>query len=486
MNKFSPEKWFAPLMKRDSAPDLFGSNNMFGSIANNALGWLGAFDFLPTDNQGGIMSLTGENLDRKAQWLGLSSKQMQYWAYCYCAPLASVIDRIANADANGRVQFITDDLLPVKNTSKVPVLARIKKLMLQPNPEQTWDEFDSQQVAFCKTFGYCPVFAVGPAGMDKSYTIALFNLNPFYATPVINRDYSLFADKKDKNSRKISSWRLTILGTNYDIPSEDILLLKDGHMDATDDSGVLPLSKVAGLDYFVSNICAAMEADNVLLKKKGPLGVFSGDAKPDMAGTTPMPIAEQTDLQEQLKRYGLTRGQLQHVISKWPIKWNPMSFNVAELMTKETVRQGTDGICDRMDYPAELMSGKNATYENRNSAERFLYQNNIIPFSLRRMSRYNIFLGLQDTDYNIRLDYSHLPVLMVREDLWKESQANNENSQAFVTMWEKGTITMNEYRKKLGMDELGSEGDKYYPQWLEENKIMQTQKKEKNVKATKS
>lgn len=478
LQKIIANNW-PQLAQREWKEDLSASSNMFGSIANSGMNWLGSWDFLPTDNTGGIMSLTGENLDRKAQWLGLGTRQMQYWAYCYCAPLAAVIDRIANADANGRVCFLTDDGKLIANPNKIPMMARIRKLMLKPNPMQTWDEFDSQQVAFCKTFGYCPMFAVGPVGMDKTYSIAFFNLNPFYAQPVINHDYSMFA-VTGPNTNPIKEWTLTILGTSYTIPSSDILLLKDGHMDATDNSGVLPLSKVAGLDYFVSNICAAMEADNVLLKKKGPLGIFSSDAKPDMAGQTPMPPTEQKDLQEQLARYGLTRGQMQHVISKWPVRWNPMSFSVSELMTKETVRQGTDGICDRMDYPAELMSGKNATYENRNSAERFLYQNNIIPFSLRRMARYNIFFGLQDTDYNIRLNYDHLPVLMVREDLLNEGQANKENSIGFSTMWKDGVITQNQYLKKMGMDELGAEGDIYYPQWLEQNKIMQKQVKPTN------
>ena len=139
----------------------------------------------------------------------------------------------------------------------------------------------------------------------------------------------------------------------------------------------LPLSKVAGLDFFISNICASMEADNVLLKKKGPLGAWSFDPKPDMAGTIPMTPDDKKEIQEDLKQYGLNWHQFQYVVSKIPLKWNAMSFNLRDLMTKETTRQGIDGICDRFGYPAELMSGKNATYENRSSAEKFLYQNNI-------------------------------------------------------------------------------------------------------------
>jgi len=155
-----------------------------------------------------------------------------------------------------------------------------------------------------------------------------------------------------------------------------------------------------------------------------------------------------------------------------------MSFNVQELMTKETVRQGTDTICDRLDYPAELMSGKNATYENRNSAEKFLYQNNIIPFSLRRMSRYNKFFGLTSTEYNIVLNYSHLPVL--QEDLVKSGQARYYNSQSLLIDWQAGMITRNQYLAFQNMPEVVG-GDVYYPQWLKDNPLMQQQKANKNA-----
>ena len=228
----------------------------------------------------------------------------------------------------------------------------------------------------------------------------------------------------------------------------------------------LPISKVAGLDYSVSNICAAMEADNVLLKKKGPLGVFSYDPKPDMAGTIPLNPDDKQELQDELARYGLTAGQLQYIISKKPLKWNAMSFNLRDLMTKETVRQGIDSICDRFGYPAELMSGKNATYENRNSAEKYLYQNNIIPFSIRRMSRYNTFFNLDEVGASLSLDYNHLPVL--QEDIMKAGQARKAMSESLVLDWESGLITFNEYRKLSNLDEVAGM-DIYYPDWLKLN-----------------
>lgn len=453
MNIF--QKAISKVTGRNSGVDLFGSTNMFGSIAQTGLPIPANMDFIPNGFNGETIDLTGTNVD--ATWLGLQSVVMQYKAYNYCSPLAAVIDRLAEADTNGIIRFIDEKGKDVKNPNKIPTLSRLKQLLKKPNPWQTWEEFNSEQVVLCKIFGYCPVFAVCPIGFDKSYSKMLINLNPYFARPIYNEGYDIWIEK----SNPIKQWNVSIYGTEHQIPSGDVMLLKDGFMSEQRNHLGLPLSKVAGLDYFVSNICAAMEADNVLLKKKGPLGVFSHDPKPDMAGWLPLTTEQKDDLQQDLKRYGLTIGQLQYVVSKTPIKWNAMSFNLRDLMTKETVRQGIDGICDRFGFPAELMSGKNATYENRNSAEKYMYQNNIIPFSLRRMARYDEFFGLEDV--KLVMDYTHLPVL--QEDIAKSSQARKFNSESLDVDWKAGIITFNEYRNAQGLADVAGM-EIYYPEYL--------------------
>lgn len=451
---------------RSQQTDLAASNNMFGSIAQQGMfPFATQMDFIPDGFNGETVSLTGDNVDVQARWLGLSMKSMQYWAYNYCAPLSTVIDRLAEADTNGILRFREDeDERPLKKSkiNKVPQLKRIQKLFNEPNPLQTKEEFNSQQLVYCKTFGYCPVWCITPYGFDKDYTVAMFNLNPFYCEPTANQDYDCYAKAGSPNANPISFWTLTIHGTRYEIPASEIVLIKDGYMDKSDRNG-LPLSKVEGLDYYVSNICAAMEADNVLLKKKGPLGVFSHDSKSDMAGAVPMTPAAQDDLQAQLKRYGLTLGQLQYVVSKYPVKWNPMSFNLRDLMTKETVKQGVDGICDRFGYPAELMAGKDATYDNKAMSEKYMYQNNIIPFSLRRMARYNLFFGLNDTDYTMYLCYKHLAIL--KEDVVKASQAREAYSNSIQIDFEGGRMTWNETRDLMDLERVDGM-DIYYPEYI--------------------
>jgi hypothetical protein len=455
-----------------------GPAHMFGSMAAGRVPISTQKDFIPVDNVGGTLPLNPD-ADVSPIWLGLNTIFMQTWAYDYCSPLAAVIDRLAEADTNGRIEFLNPDGSTIPNVNKVPNLYRIKKLFSRPNPLQTWHEFNNEQVVLCKQYGCCPVFAIGPRGMDKSYTKFMINLSREFADPVKNENFDLLSDNED-NLNPISGWKLRLFGEEYVIPSSDVILVKDGLSPKPNGSNLgLPRAKMEGLDYWISNICAAMEADNVLLKKKGPLGIFSHDPKPDIAGWTPMEATEKDEIQNELTRYGLSWGQLQYVISKVPIKWNPMSFNVRDLMTKETVRQGIDGICDRFGYPAELMSGKNATYENRNSAEKFLYQNNIIPFSLRRMAVYNNFFGIE----NMVLDYDHLPVL--QEDIMKSGQAREAMSASLVMDWQAGMISYNEYRDLQGLDKKPGMDDYFYKDYLKDNPIV-VKKQKSTLKPVKS
>jgi len=438
--------------------DLTGG--LFGTIARKRIPFPTGKDFIPLDNDSNVLYLTK---DGQPHWLGMDKKNMQYWAYQYCAPLAGVIDRLAEADTNGRVKFLHDkDMKKVDNISKVPKLARINTLLKNPNPFQTWQEFNSEQIVYCKIFGYCPIFCVGPKGMDKSYTTGMFNLNPVFCSPTKKDEVDIYSDKINP----VDYWEIKIFGQSIKIPPDDILVVKDGFID--NDGDGLPMSKLCGLDFAISNICAAMEADNVLLRKKGPLGIFSYDPKPDnVAGYLPMTNSSKDELQNELSRYGLSLNMLQYIISRTPIKWNPVSFDATQLKTKETIQQGTDQICDRLGYPAELMSGKNATYENRHTSERFLYQNNIIPFSLRRMARYDKFFELDD--YTLIQDFTHIAVL--QEDIQKAATAFKDKTTGLDLMWKSGLLSYNEYRVELKMDKIAGKDDYFYTDYTRENEV---------------
>lgn len=403
--------------------------------------------FIPVDNKGDVL-LLNEMLKTGASWRTLQSKDQQYWAYMFCSPLASVIDRQTNADLNGEIEILKDD----KDYDTSRYAKAVKNRLNAPNPLQDWYEFRAQQMIYKKIFGYCLMYTMEFASSpDRSFNF-LWNINPLYAEPEGNDKFSLA-----KSPNPIKQWNITFgyeYADNITIPAEKIIIFKDGYMDKTDYYG-LPISKIAGLEWAISNICAAMEADNVLLRKKGPLGFISQDSSKDpVAGYIPLNSKEKQEIQDDLLKYGLSWSQWQYVVTRHGLRWNPMSFNVKDLDTKGTIREGIDMICDRFGYPAELMSGKNATYENRTSSERWLLNNVTIPENKRDMLKYTLYYDVNVTDY-----FGDVPVL--QDAVLANGQGLNYRTAALDVQYKSGIITKNQYLQALELDTV-DDGDTYY------------------------
>lgn len=429
------------------------TNNLFGAIAGLSGSLVRpAPDFIPIDGSGKTLQLTNTS----ANWLGLRSRQMQYWAYVYCAPLSAIIDKLAECDINGVVEAIKND--GTEDYSQSNTVKRLMNLLNKPNPIQSWEDFRSEQVAYKKIFGFCPVFPIIPKGFsDPTYATSIWNLLPWLCTPQINSGFNIYST----SGTPVKQWTMSIFGQAVMIDGDKIMMLTDGVVKDSGTQYMLPLSKVAGLDYAVSNCCYSQEADNVLLRKKGPIGAWSHDPPTDsMAGYLPMKKEEKKELQDDLAQYGLSWDQFQFLVTRQRVKYVSAGFNVKELMTKETFNQGVEIMCDKFGVPAECLSFKDAKYENRAAAEKFMYQNVVIPGNNRDMRVYTNFFGLQklDTPVKLRCDYDELPIL--QDDMGAAAKAMLDKTEAVNNQYKDGYITKNMARQELGHDSI--EGEDYY------------------------
>jgi hypothetical protein len=442
------------------------TNNLFGAIA----GLQGSLvrpapDFIPIDGSGKTLQLTNTS----ANWLGLRSRQMQYWAYVYCAPLSAVIDKLSECDINGELEAIKTD--GTEDYSQSNTVKRLMNLLNRPNPIQSWEDFRAEQVAYKKIFGFCPVFPIIPKGFtDPTYATSIWNLLPWLCTPQINSDFNIYST----SGTPVKRWTMSIFGQAVTIDGDKIMMLTDGIVKDSGTQYMLPLSKVAGLDYAVSNCCYSQEADNVLLRKKGPIGAWSHDPLTDsVKGYLPMKQEEKLELQKDLAEYGLSWDQFQFLVTRQRVKYVSAGFNVKELMTKETFNQGVEIICDKFGVPAELLSFKDAKYENRAAAEKFMYQNVIIPGNTRDMRVYTNFFGLNklDTPVKLRCDFDELPIM--QDDMGASAKAMLDKTDAVNNQYKDGYITKNMARQQLGYDSI--EGQDYYYTDSPEYKVTQEQ-----------
>jgi hypothetical protein len=433
-------------------------NTLFGTIAGPQayLSKAPNVDFIPLDGKGKTLQIKGQH----ATWLGLKNRLQQKFAYEYCFPVSSVVDRLAEYDISGIVEILRlggkgkDDYLT--GTWATLMNARLA----QPNPLQSWEQFRGQQVVYKKVFGFCPVFPIVPEGMGPEYCTSIINIPPWLFDAKSTKEILY----KSSLNEIVKEYTVTILGKSFTLTSEQVFILEDSFLQDEDTDFLLPQSRLVGLDMAVSNVCAAMEADNVVLKKKGPLGVWSHDAaatKDAVAGYIPMTPDEKQELQNDLSRYGLTLSQYQYIISRTAVKYASAGYNVQELGTKATVTQGEQAICHRFGFPYVLYEQTETSFANGKEAAKDVYQNNIIPNNRKDLTKYEKFFKAKENNAKITCDYSHISAL--QEDELHRAQAKLALNNALEKEWLNNMITRNQYLTALGYDTLpGEEGNVYY------------------------
>jgi hypothetical protein len=433
--------------------------NLFGTIANgSSLALLSSSaGFIPSNNKGDVVMIKGET----AVWLGMKVPMQQLYAYEYCYPLASVIDRLAEADIAGTIGIYYLKGKGGKGNPANSVFSNnLMRLLKRPNPMQTYEQFRAQQIVYKKIFGFCPVLPIVPAGFGPENAVMMLNLPPWLFT-AIPAQYDLLQSAVDG---MIKEYRVSLLGKVITLRPDQVMILDDGFTYSMQSYFLLPQSRLVGLDFAISNLCAAMEADNVLLRKKGPLGFISHDAaatKDSTAGYIPMGDDEKEELQDALSAYGMTWAQHQYVISRTAAKWNPMSFDVKALGTKETILESCRAVCQRYGFPYVLFQDSDATYSNQESAHKKLYDNNIIPNNKRDMSKYNDFFKCEENNVEVCADYDDLAVF--QEDALNSGRARAYRDQGMQLEFQNNIITVNEWREANDLDLLpDAEGNKYY------------------------
>jgi len=302
------------------------------------------------------------------------------------------------------------------------------------------------------------VLAIVPATMDAEFAVGLINLPPWLFSPIQKGRANFLATDI---SELVDGWRVNVMNQVHVFKPNDIFILEDSFMLDEKEFLLLPQSRLVGLDMAISNCCAAMEADNVLLRKKGPLGFVSQDAAAgkDQMGPLPLTKTQKNVFQRALNNYGLGWGQFQYLVSRHPMKWVSMSYDTKQLGTKETVQASEKAICHRFAYPYVLYEEQDATYANGGNAKKGVFQDNVIPSNVKDFNKYNKFFKASENNCKIECDFSH--VAAFQEDEKFKAQARQLNDQGLEIEFQNNIITLNQWRTQLGYDTT-ADGDVYF------------------------
>lgn len=430
--------------------------NLFGTIAQSTgIGRQSAhIDFVPGGEGGQIINISGRG-KAEAIWLGLKNPLQQKYAYEYCYPFASIVDRLAEADTTGDLEIIKCRGKGKDDFAKNAWSQNMRKLLAQPNIMQSWEQFRGQQMMYKKVFGFCPVLPIVPNSMSPEYATAMINIPPWLFDPV-GTGRMLYESKMEDI---IQHYNVTILGQSFQLRPDQIFILEDSFLQDERRGFLLPMSRVCGLDFAISNLCAAMEADNILLRRSGPAGILTSGAKDGVGSSVPLTTEERKEVQDDLAQYGMSWSQFQFMISRNPMQLQTIGFNAKQMGTKETIEGAEKAICHRYNYDYVLYEASSSTYANQGGAHKSLYQNNVIPGNKKDMNKYNKFFKAEENDCKIVTDYSELPIM--QENELEKANAAKAWDDALLLRYKNGIITKNMWLTQIGLETV-PDGDTYY------------------------
>lgn len=355
-------------------------------------GKIGTFTSL-TDMQN-LLSLFGKG-DRFN--IDCTTKTGQQASYDLCPLVQTIVEKRSQYMANGKYMI---NGKPIEN---VPGTNPIKKIILAPNPLQSIGEFQNQVNIYRDVFGYCPIYIHYPANRNTGTPIALWAINPLY--------FSYTKTNKIINQNSISgivqsfNFRITPDSSEVTLTGDQlnqIYILKGRTSSKTD--AVLMQSPLYGCSDLVNNFNAATNVYGNLIKQS-ILGIISNRST-GMENVINSADEKENIQSELLRRYGLTTGKDNVIVSNSNLFFQSLMTNVGNLQIPQAMTKSLDSLCDKLGFATELLAEKQGTYENKKAAEIGQYQNETIPDSLEYCRALSSILGAE-----IMLDFSHVAVL---------------------------------------------------------------------------
>jgi hypothetical protein len=319
-----------------------------------------------------------------------------------------------------------------------------------PNYFQSKEEFFGQTNLFRDIFGNEFINLTIPIGMSKP--IGLFSL-PSQNVEVVNVNsvhsgtgpFFLLKDLPESVQYKFKDTD----GKVYPLRYENLLHLNDNNVVFKNNPDFLKgLSKLDALAAPLENIKVAYEARNVIIVNRGAIGILSNAARDGIGSAAPMNKFEKEKLQQEFKKYGLSKNQWQIIITNLALNWQQMSIDIDKLKLFDETREDTLKICDAYGTPYELLASiRNTTFDNKKEAKRQWYRETIIPEANARIAGINRKYKTIERGFRFLPMFDHLPIFDTEKMERARSLYFMVNS--LTKALEDTAIDLDQYRKEL-------------------------------------
>lgn len=339
-------------------------------------------------------------------------------------------------------------------TTRKTIPAKIYRLFNEPNVLQSRWEFLMQRKIFEEVCGNSFTYGNFSLGMKPSIEniTSLWNVWPQHMKFKTAGKY-FEATKLDDI---IKEWRFE-LGNYIKTWKPEEIMHKNKANTSAADGLIFGRSTASSLTRPLSNIEMAYESRNVIMKNRG-MRVIMSSAKQDASGPISLTDEEWEAQQLNLKKYGTLEHQNQFFISQQPLDVTPIDQDVSKLGLFEEIQSDAMMVGNAYGVPMALLSLtiKGSTYENQEASVRRLYQGALIPEATDDMIAFTTFLGLDDTEWYLEPDFSHIAALQESELV--KAQANKFEKDIAMNEYARRLITAEEYRERMNYGPMPTNG----------------------------
>ena len=334
--------------------------------------------------------------------LDTSTPSGQWKAYEYSSVIQTIIDRLIDYTASGKLIVVNDKGEP----QETPEAKEVLKLLNNPNPLQNYAELEGCMIAYMKIYGCSPLLKVYPSQRQKGLPTTL------WAVDRKNFDYKFTGKYYSQN--ELSGIIESILITSpqggtqtYSGKALNNIWVINGRTLRKDDIYTAE-SPLYALQDSINEFQIAVNVYGNLLERS-VLGIISNKTN-DKSGFFPIGDKEKENIKSKLAATGLTKFKDNYIVSDKQLFFQSMATNMGSLAIPEALSMAVNNICDKLHFAPELLAEKDATYENQKVAEIRQYQNDIIPNINHILTSLTEFL-IPNTGLYIRKDFSHLPIM---------------------------------------------------------------------------
>ncbi len=277
----------------------------------------------------------------------------------------------------------------------------LKKLLDNPNCLQSQNDFLRQFKEQEQVYGNQFIYKNKPSDLTE-YPIALWNISPAHIQPVLSGKMFEQVDAKGI----ITKYLYRLLTIQREFKTEEILYSRINDLD----NPIIGCSAIRSLKFPLSNIEAAYEYRNVVMKKKGALGMLSNNSKDGM-GSIPVNPTEKKRIEDNyVNSYGISKDQSAVILTDATLTWTPMTFPTREMMLFEEVDANTLTLADAFGLNINIFSNKSSTFENVKNSIIQCYQDTIIPEADQFTQSLGKFIGIPEGT-KLKASYDHLSIM---------------------------------------------------------------------------